>query len=88
MVRKQRGQAACPNTLEVSLEAADDAVLTAVEHDLLRVEVLETALAKALGALEPRADAGDGREAGLREELAQLETEVARLAAAIAAGGS
>jgi site-specific DNA recombinase len=87
MTRKQRGRAVCPNTLEVPLGAADQAVLAAVERDVLCVEVLETALAKALGALEPQADAGDGREAGLREELARLEAEVAHLAAAIAAGG-
>ena len=86
MVRKQRGRAVCPNTLEVPLEATDYAVLKAVEHDVLSVEVLETALAKALEALQPNVD-HDSAEQTLRGELARIEAEVARLATAIAAGG-
>jgi HNH endonuclease len=62
-------------------------VLAAVEHDLLRVEVLETALFKALAALQDQAGP-EAAEQALREELTRLDSEVARLAAAIAAGGS
>jgi hypothetical protein len=87
MTYHQRGRAVCGNNLEVPLEAADQAVLVAVEHDLLRVEVLETALAKALDLLRPTVDSGEERGAQLRAELAGLDAEVTRLAAAIATGG-
>lgn len=82
-----RGRAICENNLEVPLGATDEAVLDAIEHDLLRVEVLETALAKALDLLRPSPDVLDGRAQRLRDELAQLDVEVTRLAGAIASDG-
>jgi hypothetical protein len=81
-----RGRAVCKNGLEANMRHADRAVLDAVERDLFRIEVLETSLAKAVGALQAPGDQ-DHREGALRHELARLELEVARLAAAIAAGG-
>ena len=88
MTRKQRGEAVCPNRLEVPLEATDHAVLKSVEHDVLRVEVLETTLYKVLVLLDPpRDEAEEESERGLRAELARLDTEVGRLTGAIAAGG-
>lgn len=81
-----RGRAVCKNGLEANMMIADQAVLDAVEHDVLRVEVLETGLWKAMEMLRPRADA-TGQERELREELVRLEAEVGRLAVAIAAGG-
>jgi hypothetical protein len=87
MTYHPRGRVVCANNLEVPLEAADHAVLAAVERDVLPVEVLETALAKALDMLRPRPEVIDDRAAELPAELATLEAEVARLAAAIAAGG-
>ena len=81
-----RGRSVCPNGWEASMKLADGAVLDSVEHDLLNVPVLETALAKALQAAQPADD--DGRLLGLRKELAKLDREVTRLAAAIASGGS
>jgi hypothetical protein len=85
--RHLRGLSVCKNSLEVALTDTDTAVLAAVEHDLLNVAVLETALFKAMEMLTPRADVAGGRPRKLREELARLDTEVARLAGAIAAGG-
>lgn len=81
-----RGRAVCKNGLEANMTGADEAVLTAVEQDVLRVEVLETALLKALeaGQTPGRHEAQGGR---LRDELGRLEAEVARLAGAIATGG-
>jgi DNA invertase Pin-like site-specific DNA recombinase len=79
-----RGRSVCPNGLEASMVLADEAVLAAIEHDLLSVPVLETALAKAVQALQPAAE--DGRLHGLRKDLATLDREVANLTAAIAAG--
>jgi hypothetical protein len=85
MTRHLRGQAVCANALEVRLDDTDAAVLEAVECQLLKVAVLETALYKALAAFEaPQDDAGTG----LRDELARLDDEVARLADAIARGGA
>jgi hypothetical protein len=69
------------------MESTDQAVLDSVEHDVLRVEILETSLWKALQALRPGTEILDGRGRELGEELAQLDAEVGRLAAAIAAGG-
>ena len=78
----------CTNGLEANMANADHAVLGAVEHDLLRVDVLETALQKAMEMLlRPQKNMTKGREHDLRAELARLDTEVARLAGAIAAGG-
>jgi site-specific DNA recombinase len=79
-----RGRSVCPNGLEASMTLADEAVLGAIEHDLLNVPVLETSLAKALQAMRSAAD--DGRLRGLRKELAKLDREVANLTTAIAAG--
>jgi hypothetical protein len=62
-------------------------VLSAVERDLLRVEVLETALYKAMSTLCSQTEVMDHRYQQLHEELARLDAEVARLANAIAAGG-
>jgi Recombinase zinc beta ribbon domain len=85
MTRHLRGQAVCANALEVRLDDTDAAVLEAVECQLLKVAVLETALYKALAAFEaPQDDAGTG----LRDELARLDDEVAQLADAIARGGA
>jgi site-specific DNA recombinase len=81
------GRVVCPNGLEVLLVAADEGVLAAVERDLLRVEVLETALAKALDLARPDVESLTGHAHRLREELARLDAEVSRLAGAIAAGG-
>jgi DNA invertase Pin-like site-specific DNA recombinase len=82
-----RGRAVCKNGLETSVPDADAAVLDAVEQHVLRVDVLETSLAKAMELLQPSGDAMDGRRGMLTDELARLEAEVARLAGAIATGG-
>jgi site-specific DNA recombinase len=87
MTRHLRGDAVCGNILEVRLADADKAVLTAVEHDVLRVEVLETSLYKAMEAGRQPTNGHEAQGAELRAELARLETEVTRLATAIAAGG-
>jgi hypothetical protein len=85
MTRHLRGSAVCGNRLAVRLDDTDAAVLGAVESQLLRVEVLETALYKALAMLQaPQDDVA----AGLRDELVRLDADVARLADAIARGGA
>jgi DNA invertase Pin-like site-specific DNA recombinase len=57
MVYHLRGRGICKNNLESPMPDTDAAVLAAVERDLLRVQVLVTALAKALDMLRPTANA-------------------------------
>ncbi|HEY7365259.1 MAG TPA: HNH endonuclease signature motif containing protein [Methylomirabilota bacterium] len=85
MTRHLRGRAVCDTALEVRLDDADEAVLGAIESQLLNVAVLETTLAKAMERLSEQGD--DGPDAPQRRELARLDAEVTRLTAAIAAGG-
>jgi site-specific DNA recombinase len=87
MTRHLRGDAICANALEVRLDDAEEAVLAAVERDVLNVAVLETSLAKAMADLSGSPDEPDRRASSLRDELARLDAEVARLADAIARGG-
>ena len=49
--------------------------------------MLETSLAKALDLARPAVDGRPARAPQIREALAQLETELARLVAGIATGG-
>src|SRR5439155_2570719 len=46
-----RGNAVCTNRVVAPIEIADRSVLTALERDVMRVEVVETALAEALDTL-------------------------------------
>jgi hypothetical protein len=78
----------CTNNLTVPLPQADQAVLDALERDLLRVEVLETSLAKAWEALRAAPARQRARSQALREQLARVEAESERLALAIATGGN
>ena len=73
MTRHLRGDAICRNRLEVPLADAEEAVLTAVENDVLRVEVLETSLYKAVAALQAPTDFED-QSGALREELVGIVT--------------
>jgi hypothetical protein len=86
VLHHQRGGAICGDSLAVPLESVDQAVLAAVERDVLNVAVLETSLYKAIATLE--APAHEGPSGALHDELARVETETARLAQAIAAGGT
>jgi site-specific DNA recombinase len=86
MTRHLRGDAICKNRLEVRLADAEEAVLTAVEHDVLRVEILETSLYKAVATLQAPTDFED-QSGAVREELVRIDAEVTRLAQAVAAGG-
>ena len=76
--RHLRGKSMCDNTLATLLEDTDDAVLDATESSLLRVEVIETAMANALATFEaePTPDAAEP----LRRDLTMLDSELARLA--------
>jgi recombinase-like zinc beta ribbon protein len=87
MVYHLRGRAICKNNLESPMEATDEAVLDSIESDVLRVDVLETSLAKALEILQPTDSVLASRVDRLCAELARLDGEITRLAGAIATGG-
>ena len=76
----------CSNSMEVLLSAADEAVLRALEKEVLDQGVMEATVHAVLRRLEPAS--GERREhmESLRKRIAQLEIEIARLTDAIAAG--
>jgi hypothetical protein len=67
--------------------AADQAVIAAVEHDLLNIAVIEMSFHKAMVALQPPRDREQAQLRRLRAAGAKIEAEIARLTTAIAEGG-
>jgi hypothetical protein len=65
----------------------DEAVLTTIETSILHPSVIDATIGKALDALRPSAEARDTRRDTLAKALANLDDELARLAAAIPQGG-
>src|SRR4029453_3593348 len=83
VLHHQRSGTVCANGLIVPLDAVDRAVVAAVVRDVLNEAVLETALYKAMAALEAPVD--EGPSAALREELARGGVGTTRLAPPIGA---
>ena len=81
-----RGRTVCTNSLEIPMELADQAVLAAIEREILKPDVVEAVLDRALELLRP-ATTGDTRRAEVRQALDAVRGELDRLTAAIAAGG-
>ena len=69
------------------MATANVAILTAIESDVLRPEVVEAALARAVEALLPKADVLDREWTDAATELATVTGEIQRLTAAISASG-
>jgi len=82
-----RGRAVCGNNLWAPLDAADHAILAALERDLLTPDVLDVALTEAVAMLTPTGETVEQRRAGLLAEQRQLEAELGRLTDAIVSGG-
>jgi hypothetical protein len=82
-----RGSSVCSNGLELPMEVADRAVLDAFERDILRPDVVEAAVTRAMNRLLPSATAAKAASMRLQAELQGLEAELSRLTAAIAGGG-
>lgn len=82
-----KGRAVCANGLPLPMPQADDAVLSRIRRYVLAPEVVEGALADALAALRPNADAVEAQRAALRTQLHAVNEETERLVAALAAGG-
>ena len=82
-----RGASACANGLEAPMEIANREVLSTVEADLLRPEVVDSAIVKAVDLLRPSDESFEAQRAEFRAALARLDEELERLAAAVAQGG-
>ena len=81
----RRGKSVCANSLTVPMAATDDAVLSVVEDAILRPEVVEAAIEKAVEQLTVTTAAS--RRPALEADLATVERELTRLTGAIATGG-
>jgi len=84
---RRRGKAICANAKEVPMVRADEAVLATIEQEVLRPEVVERAVARALELLKSQTGTSAGQREQVLADLAQAEKELTNLTAAIAATG-
>lgn len=70
------------------MEMLDRAILGTLEQDVLQPSILVKAVEKSLQQLQTHDDDPDARREELRKEFTHVESELARLATAIATGGS
>ena len=71
----------------IPMQLADEAVLSALEREILDPDVVALALEKACARLRPNMDTAKERGVELNRDISQLDAEIGRLTAAIAAGG-
>jgi hypothetical protein len=81
-----RGKAVCANSLEMRLAEADNAVLAALERELLDSDVLQEAMRRAIATVGALEIDPARRRASLMTALEHVTTELERLTAAVAAG--
>ena len=85
----RRGAAACAEAMLSPMEALDQAVLSTLEQDVLRPDVISRAVAKAIQHLRPQGDDHPAaRRQALQKDLAKVEASLDRLAHAVAEGGT
>src|SRR5262249_729628 len=77
---QNRGTSVCANHLEVSMVAADRAVLASVEQYVLHPEVIEAAITEAMRLLNPTSTDVEERRQRLRAEISDVESELVNLA--------
>ena len=82
-----RGRTVCANGLPLPMREADAAVLEQLRDYVLQPDIIEGAILDAVEALRPKAATVEAQRAELRARLHTVNEELARLAAAIAAGG-
>ncbi len=82
-----RGSTVCPGGLVLPMDLTNEAVLKTIEQEILHPDVVRRALRRVLGELNAPTDTVVPHRTALQAELAVLEQELARLAAAIAQGG-
>jgi site-specific DNA recombinase len=85
---RTKGQASCANRLRVALSVAEQAILTKMQTDLLRPEVIVAAIHKVIATLTPDPAVLETERARLRNQITNTERQLANLGAAVAAGGS
>ena len=83
-----RGHTACVNNIEVPMEATDRAVLTALEEEVFRPDILVETVRKAVARFQADGDKVLERRQTLSEDLATIEKELFRLREAVAQGGN
>jgi hypothetical protein len=84
-----RGKTVCANSLEMRLPDAEEAVLRALERELLDPEILEAAIARAAPRVaSPAEDDPAARRRSLEAALVQAENALARLTEAVSQGGA
>ena len=83
----RRGGAVCSNSLEMRLEAADEAILTALEGQLLDDSIITEAMAEAVARLQSPGEDLVARKDRLQRKLNDLSADLERLTAAVLAGG-
>ena len=81
----RKGLTVCRNSLTLPMDVVDDAVMTAVEESLLRADLVELALNKALNTIATE-NPPSNRDR-IASELANVKTELARCVELAAAGG-
>jgi site-specific DNA recombinase len=81
-----RGKAVCANNLEMRLADADNAVLGALERELLDPDILQEAMRRAIAKVGDSDVDPSRRQASLTTALEQVTAELDRLTAAVAAG--
>jgi hypothetical protein len=84
----RRGPTVCSNRLELPVERAHDAVLDAIEAEVLHPDVVSAAIREALDELRRPQTLATGQEAALKEELRTLDGQVTNLTGAVKLGGS
>ena len=83
----RRGSAVCPNKMEMPLQAADDAILSAFETELLDPGIIEEAMRRAIARAKGQPANQDEQLRRLMERGEQIAGELERLTAAVVAGG-
>lgn len=81
----RKGTTVCGNNVTLPMDIVDEAVVTAVEESLLRRDLVDLALNKALDMIGTE-DAPSDRDR-ITSELASVKTELARCVELAAAGG-
>lgn len=82
-----RGKTVCANSMEMRLDDADNAVLRALERELLDPTIIETAMQRAIDKARPEQSI-ESRRAATQKAIDALTVELDRLTAAVVGGGS
>jgi DNA invertase Pin-like site-specific DNA recombinase len=83
-----RGKTVCPNSLEMRLQDAEEAVLAALERELLDPEILEAAMTRAAARVAAPPEDITTRRHTLEIARTHTEAALARLTQAVAEGGT